>query len=71
MAGIQRTAFLGMEAFHSRGNRSLVSTLSRLELRWDQMHTKSTFDAGEGGIINYDYVDATQVGLYANFIYKF
>ncbi len=51
------------------------NVISRLEIRWDQMHTKATttMSDGEGGTItsNYNYVDATQVGLYANFIYKF
>ena len=42
------------------------NVVSRLELRWDQLHTKG---ADTGG--SYDYVDATQMGVYANFIYKF
>ena len=46
------------------------NVISRLEVRWDQMHTKSTFTLGDV-VTQYDYVDATQMGLYANFIYKF
>ncbi len=42
------------------------NVISRLEVRWDQMRTKGSFD-GEP----YEYVDATQMGVYANFIYKF
>jgi hypothetical protein len=42
------------------------NVISRIEARWDQMQTKGT---SEG--FDYDYVDATSFGLYANFIYKF
>lgn len=45
------------------------NVLSRIEVRWDQMHTKGT--TVDIGTTEYDYVNATQMGVYANFIYKF
>lgn len=45
------------------------NVLSRIEVRWDQMHTKG--NAVDIGVTEYDYVNATQMGIYANFIYKF
>ena len=50
------------------------NVISRLEIRWDQLRNEGTFNDGEGlpgSVSNYQDVDTTVVGVYANFIYKF